>query len=284
MAKRENDRADIIRAAIELVAENGIAAVTTRQIAKKAGVSDGLMYRFFNSKEDLLASCLYQIADNIADHFQAEVTRKISGQEEFKRVAHERWNMYFSYLLENVSETLFFYEFSESANMRKLLVGCVAALVVAAGAFITYDRLMLNESYLSYDESGLYVEDDMLKTATGYHCQYGFDAPGSEIEFITLTTTPYENYRNSRSDVKDIREVRDLSQPQESVIEYDGVKEFHKIKKIYYVPPEYAEKLMGQGYWSDDHDESTGEEGYIKANKDKIDELVSVSTLIWERK
>ena len=54
MAKRENDRADIIRAAIELVAENGIAAVTTRQIAKKAGVSDGLMYRFFNSKEDLL--------------------------------------------------------------------------------------------------------------------------------------------------------------------------------------------------------------------------------------
>ena len=121
MAKRENDRAHIIRAAIELVAENGIAAVTTRQIAKKAGVSDGLMYRFFNSKEDLLASCLYQIADNIADHFQAEVTRKISGQEEFKRVAHERWNMYFSYLLENVSETLFFYEFSESANMRKLL-------------------------------------------------------------------------------------------------------------------------------------------------------------------
>ena len=169
-------------------------------------------------------------------------------------------------------------------NMRKLLVGCVAALVVAAGAFITYDRLMLNESYLSYDESGLYVEDNMLKTATGYHCQYGFDAPGSEIEFITLTTTPYENYRNSRSDVKDIREVRDLSKPQESVIEYDGVKEFHKIKKIYYVPPEYAEKLMGQGYWSDDHDESTGEEGYIKANKDKIDELISVSTLLWERK
>ena len=65
-----------------------------------------------------------------------------------------------------------------------------------------------------------------------------------------------------------------------SVSEY----EFRKIKKIYYVPPEYAEKLMGQGYWSDDHDESTGEEGYIKANKDKIDELVSVSTLIWERK
>lgn len=169
-------------------------------------------------------------------------------------------------------------------NMRKLLVGCVAALVVAAGAFIAYDRLMLNESYLSYDESGLYVEDNMLKTATGYHCQYGFDAPGNEIEFITLTTTPYENYRNSRSDVKDIREVRDLSKPQESVIEYDGVKEFHKIKKIYYVPPEYAEKVMGQGYWSDDHDESTGEEGYIKANKDKIDELISVSTLLWEDK
>ena len=60
------------------------------------------------------------------------------------------------------------------------------------------------------------------------------------------------------------------------------MKEFHKIKKIYYVPPEYAEKLMGQGYWSDDHDESTGEKGYIKANQDKIDELVSVSTLLWE--
>ena len=42
------------------------------------------------------------------------------------------------------------------------------------------------------------------------------------------------------------------------------------------------EKLMEQGYW-EDNDEDSGEE-YIKANQYKIDELVSVSTLLWEEK
>ena len=160
-------------------------------------------------------------------------------------------------------------------------MGCVAALIVAAGAFISYDRYMLNESFLSYDESGLYEEDNMLKTKNWFHCQYGFDAPGNEIEFVTLTTTPYDSHRNNSGN-NEIREIRDFSKLDEMFYEDDGVKVYYHIRKIYYVPPEYAEKLMEQGYW-EDNDEDSGEE-YIKANQYKIDELVSVSTLLWEEK
>ena len=52
MEKNNNHKADIMRATIELVAEDGISAVTTRRVANRAGVSDGLMYRFFVSKHN----------------------------------------------------------------------------------------------------------------------------------------------------------------------------------------------------------------------------------------
>ena len=44
----------IVEAALELFATNGFHATTIRMIAKKAGISVGLMYNYFRSKEELL--------------------------------------------------------------------------------------------------------------------------------------------------------------------------------------------------------------------------------------
>ena len=46
-------KARIERAALTLFAQNGIDHVTTKAIASAAGVSEGLIYRHFNNKEDL---------------------------------------------------------------------------------------------------------------------------------------------------------------------------------------------------------------------------------------
>lgn len=46
-------KARIERAALTLFAQNGIDHVTTKAIATAAGVSEGLIYRHFNNKEDL---------------------------------------------------------------------------------------------------------------------------------------------------------------------------------------------------------------------------------------
>ena len=51
--KTENRRA-IVRAAVELVSENGYQAATMRSIAKKAGLGEATIYNYFAAKEAIL--------------------------------------------------------------------------------------------------------------------------------------------------------------------------------------------------------------------------------------
>ena len=50
----ERRREALIAAALELLAEGGVAAATVRAIAERAGVTPGLIRHYFQSKDDLL--------------------------------------------------------------------------------------------------------------------------------------------------------------------------------------------------------------------------------------
>lgn len=50
----ESARARILAAAMELFAAQGFGATPVKEIARRAGVSQGLMYTYFDSKDDLL--------------------------------------------------------------------------------------------------------------------------------------------------------------------------------------------------------------------------------------
>ena len=49
-----NKKEKILRSALELFANEGVNATSTNKIAKKAGVSEGLIFKHFNSKKGLL--------------------------------------------------------------------------------------------------------------------------------------------------------------------------------------------------------------------------------------
>lgn len=55
---RMNSIRNILDAAFKLMAKNGYESTSISQIAKAAGVSKGLMYNYFDSKEDLLKALL----------------------------------------------------------------------------------------------------------------------------------------------------------------------------------------------------------------------------------
>ncbi|WP_281165500.1 TetR/AcrR family transcriptional regulator [Liquorilactobacillus sicerae] len=59
----------VLKAALELFARNGLHGTTTAQIAENAGVSEGTIYKYFSSKEDLLAKLLVPILTEIRDKF-----------------------------------------------------------------------------------------------------------------------------------------------------------------------------------------------------------------------
>lgn len=57
-ALRERARRRILEAAIREFSERGYARVSTRDIARRAGVAVGLPYRYFQSKDELFAACI----------------------------------------------------------------------------------------------------------------------------------------------------------------------------------------------------------------------------------
>lgn len=69
--KAAERRMQIIRAAAHLFAEKGFHRTTTRDIAEEADVSEGTLYNYFDSKDDLLLDIMDMIDDvpSEADQF-----------------------------------------------------------------------------------------------------------------------------------------------------------------------------------------------------------------------
>lgn len=60
----QNTKKTLLDVTREIIDEGGIAALSMREIGKKAGLSRGAVYRYFSSKEDLLAAI---VSDNFKD-------------------------------------------------------------------------------------------------------------------------------------------------------------------------------------------------------------------------
>ena len=61
LTERQAERRDrVVTAAISLASSGGYEAVQMRDVASKAGVALGTLYRYFSSKDHLLVSCLGQ--------------------------------------------------------------------------------------------------------------------------------------------------------------------------------------------------------------------------------
>jgi len=77
---REATREKILCAAVALFAEKGLAATSTQDIAKQAGVSIGLMYHYYRTKEDMfnaLAALAIAEISTISSITPAEMVQEI---------------------------------------------------------------------------------------------------------------------------------------------------------------------------------------------------------------
>lgn len=117
MGRGHITRAKILRSSLELFVEKGIAATTTREIASRAEISEGAIYRHFESKDEIafelfksihirLADMIHDIAsssDTFEDKVQAIVTTYVHLADEDP--------LLFAYHLR--FQHLFFHRFSE---------------------------------------------------------------------------------------------------------------------------------------------------------------------------
>src|SRR5580692_3413327 len=66
----EQRRADLLGAGRELFLTKGIAATSIEDITSRAGVSKGLFYLYFRSKDDLLTGLQDQFSTDLADRIR----------------------------------------------------------------------------------------------------------------------------------------------------------------------------------------------------------------------
>jgi AcrR family transcriptional regulator len=99
---RLKSRQNLMEAALRLFSTNGYHATSISAIAKEAGVAVGLMYNYFNSKEELLDSIIEDFFQNLMIAVSAEFQKSAESQDVRKildtiikavQERHESWRL-----------------------------------------------------------------------------------------------------------------------------------------------------------------------------------------------
>jgi AcrR family transcriptional regulator len=84
-------RNQILDAAAAVFAEKGFHRATTKEIAKTAGVSEGTIYNYFDSKADLLIGIMTRLAE--LEHLDEELADALQGEAHDFLIAISRHRM-----------------------------------------------------------------------------------------------------------------------------------------------------------------------------------------------
>lgn len=78
---RSEKRRKIMDVALELFANDGYHTTSISQIAERANISKGLMYNYFESKEELLKSIVGSFSDEMSERMNPDHDEKITREE-----------------------------------------------------------------------------------------------------------------------------------------------------------------------------------------------------------
>ena len=73
---KENTRRAILRAALDLFAEKGFYRTTTKAISKKAGIAEGTLFNYFETKEDLALYFFEREMDEVVEWYEGNPRMK----------------------------------------------------------------------------------------------------------------------------------------------------------------------------------------------------------------
>ena len=106
---REEKRQQIMDAALELFAHIGFHSTSISKIAQSAGISKGLMYNYFDSKEDLVISIMDEGMKVFTEYFDPDKDGVLTPDEfdffvnktfETLKNNTKYWRLYFSIILQ----------------------------------------------------------------------------------------------------------------------------------------------------------------------------------------
>ena len=110
MAKIIDKRKAIFDATLELISEHGFHGTSMSMIYKKAGVSAGIIYHYFESKDELMIELYKELKKKIAENTKLDAPSKLPTKAQVIEITKKIMKYYF----ENPIESAFLDQFSKS--------------------------------------------------------------------------------------------------------------------------------------------------------------------------
>lgn len=146
---REEKKSLLMDVALSQFASEGYHNTTISKIARKAGISKGLIYNYFESKEELLSEIISKSFDEIARYFDPDRDGYLS-EEEFE--------LFIRKLFMIIREKLPFWRLFYQLLMQKEV----------RGQFLKFSESPVNTVHQIYSSSGLRFMDDLNKQILDY--------------------------------------------------------------------------------------------------------------------
>ena len=114
MNQVEDKRTAILEAALKLISENGFHGTAMSKVAKEAGVSAGIIYHYFDSKDDLIDDLYRTVKRKSAD----TVLESYDPSQPLRAQIRQIWEDTFKYCLRHPQEVIFMEQYKTSPYYR----------------------------------------------------------------------------------------------------------------------------------------------------------------------
>ena len=120
---RANKQEELMNTTYVVVAENGIDTFSMKTVTSRLGVSEGLIYKYFDTREGLLLKSFVAFENQIAEYLNESLANNPEG--ETREARRERiWKDYYNFFLNSNYKSLFYFEYRWSyryTEYKKLL-------------------------------------------------------------------------------------------------------------------------------------------------------------------
>lgn len=111
----DDTKTRILSATMKAVRQYGLEGARVQNISGLAGISPGAMYRYFKSKDELLAACFTYVDQQAAAIFEDLRFNPMAMRTDPMGVVKDLWLPYFRFWVAHPDETVFYHRFRDSA-------------------------------------------------------------------------------------------------------------------------------------------------------------------------
>jgi len=108
----------ILAATCKAVRQYGLDGVRIQNISELAGLSPGALYRYFESKDELLTACFVHVDRQVAKIFDQVEFDPAQVRSDPPAAVWRLWHPYFRFWTARPDETVFYHRFRDSARFH----------------------------------------------------------------------------------------------------------------------------------------------------------------------